>query len=71
MGGPDKIFGAGKRDGASVASADRELPPADQRAYRVVEPGRAQTPSPAKVKQRKASRATGVRNPEPSGDGEK
>jgi hypothetical protein len=68
MGGPDKVFGAGKRDGASVGSADRELPSDDQRAYRVVQPGRAD--APAKVKQRKASRATGVRDPETSGEGE-
>ena len=70
MGGPGKVFGAGKRDGASVSSDKRELPPDDQRAYRVVQPGRFQGTTTAKGAQRKASRTSGVRDPEPEGDGE-
>jgi hypothetical protein len=64
MSGPDKVFGSGKRDAESVPSAKRELPAEDQRAYRVVEPGRAAGTGTAKAEQRKASRATGVRDPE-------
>jgi hypothetical protein len=70
MGGPDKVFGSGKRDAESVSSAERELPGDDQRAYRVIRPGRAEATRPAKLDQRKASRATGVRDPETEGDGE-
>ena len=70
MGGPDKVFGSGKRDAESVPSDKRELPSDDQRAYRVVQPGRAQGTTAAKAEQRKASRATGIRNPEPEDNGE-
>jgi hypothetical protein len=70
MGGPDKVFGSGKRDAESISSAKRELPPDDQRAYRVVRPGRAEVTHQAKAEQRKASRATGVRDPETEGEGE-
>jgi hypothetical protein len=64
MASPDKVFGSGKRDAESVSSDKRELPSDDQRAYRVVQPERAQGTTAAKAKQRRASRATGVRNPE-------
>jgi hypothetical protein len=70
MGGPDKVFGSGKRDAESVSSAKRELPGDDQRAYRVVQPGRAEGTRRSKAEQRKASRATGIRDPETKGDGE-
>jgi hypothetical protein len=61
MGGPDRVFGSGKR-GEGVKSDDRALPPDDQKAYRTIEPGRPDTP--AKERQRKAARSTGVRDPE-------
>jgi hypothetical protein len=70
MGGPDKVFGSGKRNAESVSSDKRELPPDDQRAYRVVRPGRAKGTTAAKADQRKVSRASGVRDPEPEGDDE-
>jgi hypothetical protein len=70
MGGPDKVYGSGKRDAKSVSSADRQLPADDQRAYRVVQPGRPQGTDEAKAAQRQASRATGVRDPETKDDGE-
>ena len=63
MGGPDKVFGSGKRDGESVPSDKRELPSDDQRAYRVVQPGRAKGTTAAKADQRKASRASGGQRP--------
>jgi hypothetical protein len=69
MGGPDKVFGSGKRNAESVSSDKRELPPDDQRAYRVVRPGRAKGPA-TKADQRTVSRASGVRDPEPEGDDE-
>ncbi len=70
MGGPDKVFGSGKRNAESVSSAERELPADDQKAYRVVRPGRPAGTEDAKAAQRKASRATGVRDPETDGEGE-
>ena len=57
MGGPDRVFGSGKRDAESVSSAKRELPPDDQRAYGAIRPGRADGTHP-KAGQRKAGRAT-------------
>jgi hypothetical protein len=70
VGGPDRVFGSGKRDAESVSSAKRELPPDDQRAYGVIRPGRADGTHPKAGGQRKAGRATGVRDPETEGDGE-
>jgi hypothetical protein len=70
MSGPDKVFGSGKRDAESVPSNKRELPAEEQRAYRVVQAGRAEGTNEQKAKQRTASRSTGVRDPEPEGDGE-
>jgi len=65
MGGPDGVFGSGKR-GERVKSDDRALPADDQKAYRVIEPGRPD--NPAKERQRKAARSSGVRNPEEDED---
>jgi hypothetical protein len=70
MSGPDKIFGSGKRNAENVSSDQRVLPASDQRAYRVTEPGRPEKAKKVKAEQRKLSRASGIRDPEPrNGEG--